>query len=220
MLVQTYIYKRSDPDLIALADAGYNLGDMARDAVFNYANQKPFRIYVPELIKSDLVDRRSIKVQFHVNDAPSKNLLKNIKTGLRSNFVKLCLRNALIQQNLCCFFTKESYIKLQKNDLESLPSEAYSNLVDASLYVNKTGEVTFMGKTVTYKNTEAEDENTVTLPVSKNQKPEKISILSQEERKSPEPVKAEPMPVIEEKKEPVPESDLSSDDIMTMFDNL
>ena len=218
MLVQTYIYKRSDPDLIALADAGYNIGNMARDAVVNYANQKSFRIYIPELIKCDLNDRRNIKVQFHVNDMPSKNLLKNIKNGLRSNFVKLCLRNALIQQNLCCYFKQESFMSLQKSDIESLPSGAYSNLINGSSYVNKTEKVAFMGKSVTYKNEETKNGNMVAFPVSEKTKSEGISILSQENKELYDPLTMNPMP--DKKEESAQESLLSSDDIIALFDNL
>lgn len=148
MNVDIYIYKRFDTDLLALYDAGYSLSAMTKEALISYANKKPCFFFVDEVVEFSLNDKKSVRIRFKINDKKAEELLSNIKKGFKSNFCKQILRNALIQQNLCCYISNSDYLELQSINASFLNMEQFPSVKKASLYKTLEKNITIMNQEV------------------------------------------------------------------------
>lgn len=136
MNVEIRVYKRYDTDLLALHDCGFSLTKMMKDALVHYANGTPYHLYIDEYIPFDLSDKKSIRVRLSIknDDMATISLLNATKKGYRSNFCKLILRNALLQQNLVCYLKDNSFMSVQQIDAMSIPFGAIQNVYTVSQY--------------------------------------------------------------------------------------
>lgn len=186
MVVEIRIYKRYDIDLFSLCDAGFPVVAMMKDAISGYANVTPVHFLIDEAVPFNLEGKTSIHKRLNIPDDDVKTitLLKNVKKGLRNNFCKNVLRNALIQQNLCGYFDtdNEKYIKLQNANLSLIDLSAYKNVIPCS-QLRRNKQFTFLGKTYVKENVKGfklnedkpimedvnsiKNENTVREPVKK-----------------------------------------------------
>lgn len=107
MVIEFRLYKKFDMDLIALYNMHYPVASMMRDAVIAYANGRPLHYWVDEPTFFDANDCDAVHSRFNIPDSDTITcyMLSHIKFRCKNAFVKTVLRNALIQQNLTCFFT-------------------------------------------------------------------------------------------------------------------
>lgn len=107
MVIEFRLYKKFDMDLIALYNMHYPVASMMRDAVISYANGRPLHYWVDEPTFFDANDCDAVHSRFNIPDSDTITcyMLSHIKFRCKNAFVKTVLRNALIQQNLTCFFT-------------------------------------------------------------------------------------------------------------------
>lgn len=136
MNVEVRIYKRFDTDLLALHDHGISITKMMQEAVCAYANGQPCHFFIDEIVPFDMNDKKSIRLRlkFMDNDYNTKNLIKCIKHGYRSNFCKTILRNALIQQNIPCYMSNSNMFSMQETNAHYLNMQAFQNLKMCSHY--------------------------------------------------------------------------------------
>ncbi len=130
MKVTLRVYKRFDTDLIALAEAGAPLSLMCKEAVSAIANGRAVHFYIDQPVFFDLNNKQNIKINFTVknSDAATIKLLKSIKHGYISSFCKAALRNSLVQQNICAFFSTPDMVSYQVANLNSTNLNAFHNL--------------------------------------------------------------------------------------------
>ena len=167
MNVEIRIYKRYDTDLLSLHDAGYSVTKMMAEAVSAYANGLPYHLYIDELVPFDMNDKKSVRLRLKFKDS-DKNvaaLIRNVKHGYRSNFCKQVLRNALICQNLFCYYTDASMLPVQEANMLSLNIHAFPGLRNCSDYRRMTQQINIMGRDVTIQH-----EQGYKVPVSVPQK--------------------------------------------------
>ena len=149
MVVEIRIYKRYDMDLFSLFDAGLPVPLMIRDAVVAYAHATPLHYLIDETVPFDLNGKTTLHTRINIPDTDKKTIymLKHIKHGLRNNFCKMVLRNALIQQNLCGYFSDNNLFELQKKNFSEHDVSLINNVIPCSaLKVTRT--VSFAGRTV------------------------------------------------------------------------
>ena len=132
-------YKRFDVDLLALYDNGYSLTSMMRDALVAYANGTPYHICLDEYLHYELSEKKAVRFRVIVkeNGSAVAALLKGIKRGYISSFVKQVLRNALVQQNLTSYFNDDAYFATHQANLNAINIQAmypYGSVVMASAY--------------------------------------------------------------------------------------
>lgn len=154
MVVEIRIYKRYDMDLFSLFDAGLPITSMMRDAIIAYANSSPIHFLIDEAIPFDLNDKTTLHTRINIPNSEKKAIymLTHIKHGLRNNFCKMLLRNALIQQNLCGYFSDENLLQLHNNNLEAYDLTNLDNVIPCSkLRTSRT--ISFAGKTITIEPT-------------------------------------------------------------------
>jgi hypothetical protein len=151
MVIEFRLYKRFDADLIALCNAGYPISVMIREAVIGYANGYPVHFYVDEVTHFDTVNNKTIRSRFTVPNTDTKTcyMLKHILPSYRNSFVKIVLRNALVQQNLSCFFTDGTLNRLQADNINGRNIYGFSNLSACSTLKSEPKQITFAGQTIT-----------------------------------------------------------------------
>ncbi len=134
-----YIYKQYDTDILSLADAGYDVTRMMKEAVTGYANNRPVHFFIDRLVSFDVNGKKSIRVMVNVPKSDKKTLymLQHIKDRYRGRFCKAVLRNALIQQNICCYFADENLMQLQNDNLAFMNLSAFTNLKPISAYIKQ-----------------------------------------------------------------------------------
>lgn len=153
MYVEVRIYKRFDTDLLALHTSGFSVRTMMKDALVAYATGKPYHVNIEEMIPFDLNDKATVRVRLLVSEhiPEVKALLQTIKKGYRSNFCKQLLRNALIQQNLSCYFDGEDSYPLHEANAGTLSISSFSRVVPASIYRHKIYVRTLDGRDLEIK---------------------------------------------------------------------
>lgn len=153
MNVEVRIYKRYDTDLLALHDAGYAITKMMTEAVCSYANGRPCNFFIDEFVPFDMNDKTSIRIRLSINDsdAATISLIRNIKHGYRSNFCKQVLRNALVQQNLVCYFSDMSMLPVHNRNASLQNLSAHSNLKPCSQYRRMKQTLNIAGKNIEVK---------------------------------------------------------------------
>lgn len=156
MNVEIRIYKRYDTDLLSLHDAGYSVTKMMTEAVFAYANGLPFHLYIDELIPFDMNDKKSVRLRLKFKDSDRNvaALIRNVKHGYRSNFCKQVLRNALVCQNLFCYYTNASMLPLQEANIRTLNLHAFPGLKNCSDYRRMTQQLNILGRDITIQHTQ------------------------------------------------------------------
>lgn len=150
MYVEVRVYKRYDTDLLALHDSGYSLSTMMRAALVSYANGAPLHFFIDEITDFDLNGKKNIRVRIQVNDKERNAiaLLQSIKHSYRSNFCKMVLRNAIIQQNLTCYFADSSFVRMHEINASQINTRMVQNLVPASEYRTLIQNYTLLGQNV------------------------------------------------------------------------
>ncbi len=130
MRVLTRIYKQFDPDLLALDVMGYPIPEMMRLAVSAIAHGQPIHFYIDQPSFFDLNNKKNVKKTFTIDnkDTVTIALLKRIKHGYISSFCKAALRNCLVQQNICAFFSTPDMIQYQIKNLQGMNLNAFYNL--------------------------------------------------------------------------------------------
>ena len=148
MNVEIRIYKRFDTDILSLHDAGFSVSKMMTEALSAYANGLPCHFILDEIVPFDLNDKKSIRIRLKLkkNDYNTIALLQNIKHGYRSNFCKQVFRNALIQQNLMCYYSDISMLSFHEANLKTVNMLAYPGLKRCSDYRRKTQQQRIMGQ--------------------------------------------------------------------------
>lgn len=149
MQIQVYIYKRHDVDLLALADGGYPLSLMMKNALVSYANGQPLFYYIDEILPFDLNDKKSIRLTFRIGkkDVKTTYMLNNIKHSKRGLFCKMVLRNAIIQQNISGFFADENLVNLHYDNLRQFNIGNFPNVIPISS-LDRNTSFTFLDKVV------------------------------------------------------------------------
>ena len=102
-------------------------------------------------------DMKTFHTRFLVERTDEKTIymLKNIKHRYRNSFCKAVLRNALIQQNLTVFFSKNSaqyLIQLQGLNASSRNIQGFENTMMASSYKTIVKKTVFPNETVSAGN--------------------------------------------------------------------
>ena len=153
MNIEVRIYKHWDIDLLSLMDAGYPVAMMMRDTVINYANGMPCNYFIDEYIPFSLNDKDSVHTRIIIPNSEKKAcyLLKNIRNRYRGNFIKLLLRNALVIQNLNCFFTDQNLVNLTSTNSGYRNINMLPNVMLGSQIRNKEIEINILGHKITKK---------------------------------------------------------------------
>ena len=156
MVVEIRIYKRFDTDLVALADAGYSVGVMIKEAVTGYATGNPVYFLLDELTPFDINGKNTVHTRFTISEYDTQTcfLLRNIKRGYRNSFCKSLLRNALIFQNVGIYFSNPALFQLHANNMRMHNVAAFKNTKLCSEY-RGVKQVTFLNHTVTSDNTQS-----------------------------------------------------------------
>lgn len=151
MNIEIRIYKRYDTDLLSLHDAGYSVTKMMAEAVSAYANGLPFRLFIDELVSFDMNDKKSIRLRlkFKDNDTKVATLIRNVKHGYRSNFCKQILRNAMIHQNLICYFSDTSLLSIHEANIRTVNLQAFPLIKKCSDYRRTTQQLNILGRDIT-----------------------------------------------------------------------
>ncbi len=136
MNVEIRIYKRFDTDLLALHTSGFSVTRMMNDALVAYATGKPYHVLIGEMAPFELSDKATVRVRLPVTEHVSevRGVLSSIKKGYRSNFCKQLLRNALVQQNLTCYFDGKGNIPLHEKNADTFAADYLPGVVPASVY--------------------------------------------------------------------------------------
>ncbi len=161
MVIQVWIYKRFDNDLLSLVDSGYNVRKMMRDALIAYANGNPFKIYIDTVTKFNSEEKHGGRIKFTLNSkktdhAAAIDVLNSLRSRYRSNFCKMVLRNALLQQNLTCYFIGQKGFDFQRKNLGTIDVSIIDNLVNGEHYRELEKQMTILGEeyTVTHDTTQ------------------------------------------------------------------
>lgn len=159
MNIEVRIYKRFDTDLLALHDAGYSISKMMAEALCSYANGWSCHFFVDEIIPFDLNDKKTVRVRLKIKDSDfnTVNFMHHIKHGYRSNVCKQILRNALIQQNIVCYLSDDSFFHLHERNASTLNFSAFQNLKSCSQYRRKSSKIMILGKEVEVKHEREKD---------------------------------------------------------------
>lgn len=150
MIVEIRLYKSHDTDLVALCSAGYCISNMLKEAIIGYANGTPVHFIVDEFIPFDVSKTKSVRTRFTMPDKEQKAcyILNNIKRGYRNSFCKAILRNALIQQNLSCYFTDMNLVQLQSVNLQYKNIYGLTNVIPCSSMKLSEKQIEFLGKKI------------------------------------------------------------------------
>lgn len=110
MKVEIRFYSQFDTDLVALAQAGYNITEMTKQAVISLAHGTPVRYVIPSTSPFNPKNKKTIHTCFSIPDSDYATLalLKNVTPGFRTSFCKTVLRNSLVQQNVSAFYLNPS----------------------------------------------------------------------------------------------------------------
>lgn len=157
MTVDVRIYKRFDPDLYALCNAGYPISRMMKEVVTSYAHCEPIFYLVDEAIPLEDQTKQHYHIHFAVSkkDAETTYMLNHIKHKLRNCFCKILMRNALVQQNVVSLFTDPALVQLHNADMSLKNPYRLQNVIPLSQIPKEKREFTFAGQTVAYENTKA-----------------------------------------------------------------
>lgn len=150
MIVEIRLYKSHDTDLVALCNAGYCISNMLKEAIIAYANGTPMHFIVDEFIPFEVSGTKSVRTRFTMPDSEVKAcyILRNIKKGYRNSFCKAILRNALVQQNLNCYFTDPNLVQLQSINLQYKNVYSLTNVVPCSSMKLSEKQIEFLGKKI------------------------------------------------------------------------
>ena len=236
MIVEIRLSKRYDMDLIALADAGYRLSQLMKEAVRGYANGIPVHFYIDEVIPFDEKDKKGIHFHLQIPDSDERAvyLIKHIKRGYRNSFCKMCLRNALIGQNLSSYIAEESLLTLQRENLEKEPLSSIPNLKPCSYSRNKKQQMSVLGTTVSRIQTApvySIPQPQAVTPVTITQPPKPVLAQRPADPVAKPILEPDPVPALQQDEyiknesqiEPVMPGNgkaLSDDELMAIFDGL
>lgn len=137
MFVEMRYYKRFDPDLIALFEAGVNLNEYVPEIIDAYANGKEYHLYVPFCKNHDMNGQQLIHKRVFISDNESIQLLKGIKHGYRNSFCKMLIREVLVYQNLSAFFADQKLIQRENVRTHKKDLSEYENLIIAQMTIAK-----------------------------------------------------------------------------------
>jgi len=102
------VYHQHDADLSAIADAGYKLSAMFKDAILAFANSEPLTIKIdPDMAYTDR-NRSVIRCFIYLDDKKDQKavwLLNQTKPRMRAQFIKAVLRSFLVYQQLNSYLT-------------------------------------------------------------------------------------------------------------------
>lgn len=117
MKVEVRFYSQYDPDLVGLAQAGYDITEMTKNAVISFAHGRPLQYVIPTPAPFNPNNKRTIHTAFVVpsNDARTITMLKGVTYRLRNSYCKMILRNCLMQQNITAFFLDQSVCNYANN---------------------------------------------------------------------------------------------------------
>lgn len=154
MVIEYRLYKKFDMDLIALYNMHYPIATMMRDAVMAYANGRPLHYYVDEPTVFNVDDCDAVHSRFVVPDSDviTCYMLKHLKFRCKNAFVKTVLRNALVQQNLTCFFTDGALNQAHLHNAASLNIQMLPNVIRCSDIKDNKKRVRKKTKTVDNSN--------------------------------------------------------------------
>lgn len=139
MRIDIRLYKRFDTDLVALCDAGYPLSKMLKDSVTAFAYGAPLHYLVDVPLRFDVEGKSTVHYAFTISDKDTKTcmVLKSIQKGYRNSFCKMILRNAMVNQNVGCYFANDRYIPLVEQQIQKIDRNAYENLIPLSTLTRK-----------------------------------------------------------------------------------
>lgn len=169
------LYARYDMDLLALLDAGYPLKKMIVDVLVAYANKIPINYLCDENIMFDSQKVSSLRLNISTpssEDEKMKALFLGLKKNTKSQFVKMCLRNALLSQNLIAFFLTDAHADYESEFLKKSGRLLLQNVILLSS-LRETGRTVQLGLGINASLPDAK----VVKPVKKEPvKPEKESV--------------------------------------------
>ncbi len=180
MKVEVRLYKRFDVDLVSMVDAGYPVSTMMKDALISYANGDPIHYLIDENLEYSFRNKNSVRFRLTIPNEERNAIyvLQSIKHGYRNNFLKSLLRNALVQQNLGCYFSDLDVYSLHDIERKGLPVKYYDNLIPLST-IRVPKEVTFNDRTVRIEhNTVQAKTNYATKPNFSNKLVENKKIVN------------------------------------------
>lgn len=156
-------------DLLALAEAGYPVSLMIKNALISYAKGTPLFYYIDEDIPVNSRDTKVMRVTFMIGkkEVETIELLNSIIASKKSTFCKALLRNALVQQNLNCYFANKKMESLHLANRKSFNVEGLENVIALSM-VRADRSFSFLGKTFE-RNVLSNDSNTVGEKVKTNE---------------------------------------------------
>lgn len=144
MFVELQLNSFADSDLVALAEAGYPLSSMTRNAIIAYAHGEALH-YQLDNVGPYLQDRK-YKLRYRIKiseaDTITCSMLEGIIPGQRNNFLKSLLRNTFVQQNLTCFFVDSSYDGLGAANLQTRNIRGFYNVVSCFDTTSEKGDST------------------------------------------------------------------------------
>lgn len=209
--VEIRIYKLFDTDLVALADSGFPVCEMMKTAVICYANGSPANFIIDEPLYFDLNRKKNVRLRFNIppNDQKTLQLLKNIKHGYRNSFCKMVLRDAMVRQNLSCYFAEQELIDVLHKHNIAVPRHGVIAL--SSLKKDKRALTALIKKSLGDEVASAyiEEEPVEAEPVEAER--EVVEPPKEKPAPSPAPVKKEPRKKTEPK---------GATDILAAFDAL
>ncbi len=184
MIVEVRLYRRWDLDLIAMADAGYDMTKMIKEALMSYANGVKVQFVIDEFTDFSADNKKMVRMRFSIpnSDVNTCYMLRHIKQKQRSNFCKMLFRNCLQQQNLPIYFTDEKLRQLHDIDLANKSSGYQSAPVFATSLKNENKDFNFLGRRIKVDNPKSvkrdlekkEQSNTDSTPVIETHSEESI----------------------------------------------
>lgn len=206
MRINLRVYKRWDPDIIALHEAGYPVGIMMKMALINYANGTPLFYYLDEIVPVNIDDRETYHMLISIPNT-EKNvvyMMTHLKNRTKSSFVKMVFRNALISQNLGVFFTDPNLQQLSVINNSFRNVGTLKNVVPCSALRNHDTVISIFGKQIAKGRKKAINVNSnpyINMPNSPQIPP--ISIQAQQISQpmfnySPAPIQVPQMPIMQQ----------------------
>lgn len=244
MRLNVRIYKRWDIDLIALMDAGYPVIQMMQNALICFAKGQPCFYYIDEFTQFEVSDKNSLSIKINIPNDEKETIymLSHLKRYLKNNFCKLVLRNALVSQNLSCYFEDNNLCQLVNLNNYSKNIHSLSNVIKCSDIKRENYSFNAFGKTITKEfshqvignisaNAYSNMTNEYIVPKKKaeqNPKPvmenavvfepvvKETSILSAEASFNQPPVQNP----VQTQPKPVKEENSKNEDLISLFDSL
>ncbi len=128
MFFNVRVYKQHDTDILMLIDAGFPVAKMITKALYAYAHGEPLFYSLEGLTYRDISATKCTRVRLELTDKDTIHMFCSLTDGYKNIFCKTILRNALIQQNVNCFFKQDSDTVYQQKDLEIRMKPVYPGL--------------------------------------------------------------------------------------------